>query len=94
MTQREMVVATIEALKGEHIYDIYWTYREAKFAFREYARWLADKPVQVSLRGSVPEVLFCGGGCVRFVSSAHQLDGVKPFWVTMDDILRMESHGE
>ena len=68
MTQREMVIATTKALKGEHVYITCWTYREAKFAFREYARWLADKPVQVSLRGSVPEVLFCGGGCVRFAS--------------------------
>lgn len=88
MTQREMVIATTKALKGEHVYITCWTHREAVFDFREYARWLADKPIQVSLRGSVPEVLFCGGGCVRFASSAHQLDGVKPLQVTMDDVLR------
>ena len=39
-------------------------------------------------RRSTLTVDFDGGGCVRFVSSSQEMDGLMPFQVEMDDTLR------
>ena len=88
MSDREMIVATIRALRGERICVYCLNHREAIREFNEYADWLSDKNPGAAFKRSTLDARFDGGGCVRFISSRSHSDGVKFLHVTIDDVLR------
>lgn len=88
MNDRVMIAVTMRALRGGRMYVQCLTHRDAKRMFREYADWLEEMRLPVKSMHSTLTVEFKGNGCVRFASSAHEMDGLTPFQVTVDDVLR------
>ena len=88
MNERMMIALTVKALKGARMYVQCLTQRDATRSLREYADWLMDMQMPVKAMHSTLIVKFEGGGCVRFASSAHETDGLTPFQVSVDDVLR------
>lgn len=98
MTPRGKLRVTLLALRGKRPYVMSRTHRESVWEFEEYVDWLKSTK---SLNGTwtahgknMPIVRFDSGGSVRFVSSAHQLDGVDIEDAQIDEFLRTATKGE
>lgn len=76
MSHRKMAVATIYALRGERVCVWCINHRDAIREFNEYAKWLSGKSVDAAFMRSTLDVWFDVGGCVRFCSSNHLIDGI------------------
>lgn len=87
MNDRTMIAVTMRALRGWRMYVQCLTHRDAERMFREYVERIGDM-LPVKSMHSTLTVEFKGNGCVRFVSSPHEMDGLTPFQVTVDDVLR------
>lgn len=92
MNIKGSVRVTLLALNGKRPYVQNLTHRGAMQDFREYVDWLRTITTLNGMwrasGGAMPIVRFDGGGAVRFVSSAHQLDGCNPDQVLMDEFFR------
>lgn len=80
MTKEELFNdLTIRAMSGERIGYWCFDHREAVALFRDYFDWLRMHKVSgCTVRKSTCEVSFCGG-CVRFISTASQADGIRKY---------------
>lgn len=94
MTPSGNMRVTVLALRGKRPCVRNLTHRESMRDFREYVGWLRATPSLSGMwrasGGTMPVVRFDGGGTVRFVSSAHQLDGCDVSQVSMDEVLRWQ----
>lgn len=92
MTPRGKLRVTLLALRGKRPHVMSRTRRESVWEFKEYVEWLKSTKslngTWTAHGGSMPIVRFDGGGSVRFVSSAHHLDGVDIEDVHIDEFLR------
>lgn len=98
MTPRGKLRVTLLALRGKRPHVMSRTHRESVREFEEYVDWLrSTKPLNgtwTAHGGGMPIVRFDGGGSVRFVSSAHQLDGVDIEDARIDELLGTVTKGE
>ena len=98
MTPKGRLRVTFLALKGKRPYVMSRTQRESVWNFKEYVDWLRSiktlNGMWTAHGGATPIVTFDAGGTVRFVSSAHQLDGVDIEDVHIDEFLRTATKGE
>lgn len=97
MTPKGHLRVTFLALKGKRPYVMSYTHRESVWNFREYVDWLGSiktlNGMWTARGGAMPLVRFNSGGTVRFVSSAHQLDGVDIEDAHIDEFLRTATKG-